>query len=243
LPSTGRNENGAIVRDMATRLGEKADPAVRQWWERYLRGEASFRGVRMATARSITHDLWVEYDLEARTVPDLVKLAQVCMACEYTEDKLVGILLLAEHVMPRLELRHATRLARPLADGSLADWNSVDWYCVKCLGPFLVRGADVRDRASTIASWAEAKALWQRRAAAVAFARSAAQSEELFPGFHELLLWVCEKNVADPERWSQTSVGWVLRELSKHHPHLTRSFVDAHPELSREARKNAMKYI
>ena len=232
-----------ILDDMESRLTALAEIRVQEWWERYLKGEACFRGVKMAATRRVTRELWNSHELETRSIAQIIDLARACMACEPTEDKLVGVLFLAEHALSELELKHAPKLAKPLADGSLADWNSVDWYCVKCLGPFLEVGDDVEARARAIAGWVDAKGLWQRRAAAVAFTKSAAREEELFPGFHELMIQVCEKNVTDPARWSQTSVGWLLRELSRNHAPLVQAFVNAHPEMSTEARKNATKYL
>jgi 3-methyladenine DNA glycosylase AlkD len=38
-------------------------------------------------------------------------------------------------------------------------------------------------------------------------------------------------------------VGWLLRELSRRRPDLVTSFVDTHPDISREARSNALKHL
>lgn len=144
--------------------------------------------------------------------------------------------------MASLRLDHVDALGQPLADGSLADWNVVDWCCVKALGPFVVAGDDVEARCRSIAAWVEADLLWQRRAGLVAFVGHAA-GPELFPGFTDLLLDGAARNVTDPTRWSQTSVGWILRELARRAPDRVRAFVDAHPELSTEARRNALKHL
>lgn len=82
--------------------------------------------------------------------------------------------------------------------------------------------------------------LWQRRAAAVSFVNLAPEGERFFDGFTDLLLIVCHANVADPARFSQTSVGWLLRELSRAEPDRVRAFLDEHEgSMSREARRTA----
>ena len=90
--------------------------------------------------------------------------------------------------------------------------------------------------------WTAAEGLWQRRAAIVPFVSLAPRAAEAWPGFTEALLTACAANARDPERFSQTAVGWVLRELSKAEPARVQSFVDEH-ELSKEARRMALAKI
>lgn len=84
--------------------------------------------------------------------------------------------------------------------------------------------------------------VWQRRAGLVAFVNHATSPEPL-EGFTDRVLDAAETNAADPTRWSQTSVGWLLRELAHRSPDQVVTFVAAHPELSAEARKNALQYL
>ena len=112
---------------------------------------------------------------------------------------------------------------------------------MKVLGPFVERGPDRRERAEAIAGWRQAEGLWQKRAAAVAFVDLAPSGDSVFPGFSRLLLSVCAANVRDPARFAQTSVGWLLRELSRAEPALVARFVDDHRDLlSREAHRMAV---
>lgn len=232
----------AFVADVGRRLDAVAEPATKDWWERYLRGTASFRGVKMAATRRIVTELVAERRIDTDDPDVVVAYLHRCTRQPWTEDKLAGVLLVAEHGLGSLGIEHVDALAEPLADGSLADWNSVDWYCVKALGPFVVAGDDPEARCRAIVGWVRADVLWQRRAGIVAFVDHASEPE-LFDGFTDLLFDAAEANVADPARWSQTSVGWILRELSRRVPGRVQSFVEAHPKLSPEARKNALKYL
>ena len=92
--------------------------------------------------------------------------------------------------------------------------------------------------ARAIAGWSDADDLWQRRAAAVAFVKVAPQPEEHFDGLTELVLEVCSANVRSDERFSQTSVGWLLRELARARPDAAEEWLAREGELlSTEARK------
>ncbi len=223
---------------IAKRLAAEADPKTRTWWDRYLKGAVPFRGVPMATIRQVVHDVWDAEGLEALPLAERIDAALKQFEQRHAEDKLAGVLMLSERLIPELSTEHVALLARPF-NGHIEDWGTCDWYCVKVLGRF-VEASDRQNRARLIAEWRHAKPLWQRRAAAVSFVNLAPQGDQFFRGFTSLLLTVCATNVKDPARFSQTSVGWLLRELSKAEPERVRTFVDKHgPQMSKEALKAA----
>ncbi|MEM7341125.1 MAG: DNA alkylation repair protein [Actinomycetota bacterium] len=232
-----------LTEQLGTALQEHADAKTRDWWERYLKGEASFRGVKMAATRSVVKALVAQHHLRTTDADQMLAIARHWFAQPASEDKLAAVLLLGEHCLDALTIDHLADLAAPLADGSVHDWNVCDWYCVKVLGPFITAGTDSAERARGIAAWAEVDHLWQRRAAAVAFVYHAAEEPEVFDGITDVMLAVSSTNAADERRWAQTSVGWLLRELSRREPDLVTGFLDGHPHLSREARTNASKYL
>jgi 3-methyladenine DNA glycosylase AlkD len=72
----------------------------------------------------------------------------------------------------------------------------------------------------------------------------APRGDGFFEGFTQLLLTVCARNVRDDARFSQTSVGWLLRELSKAEPEQVASFVERNREvMSKEALKAATTHL
>lgn len=228
-----------LSREIARRLAAAADAKTKAWWEAYLKGAIPFRGVNMATIRSIVHDVWAEMGLEELDRDVTIDLALAQFEHRHSEDKIAGVLMLAECLLDDLTTADVERLALPFERGQIADWSTCDWHCVKVLGRFVER-SDRRARARAIAGWRSAEALWHRRAAAVTFVYLAPQGDEFFPGFIHLLLEVCASNVQHPERFSQTSVGWLLRELSKAAPDEVREFVEEHGAgMSREAFKAA----
>ncbi len=72
--------------------------------------------------------------------------------------------------------------------------------------------------------------LWQRRAPAAAFA-SLGGAPAPFPEFTALCLDVCRAVLAERQRFAQTAVGWLLRELSKRQPEVVAAFVAEHADL------------
>lgn len=238
----GASQAREVAAFVAEGLDEHATDSTKDWWTKYLKGEAEFRGVKMADTRAVANAANDRFGLDDLSVADLFEVTDHLFARPATEDKLCATLLLAEHHLERLETDDVERLGAPLERGELADWNSCDWYCVKLLGPFIAH-CDVERRATAVAGWRDRPGLWQRRAAAVAFVNLVTK-EPLFAGMQDLVVTVCERNVEDPTRWSQTSVGWVLRELSKQNPSIVESFLARHGEqMSTEARKAASKHL
>lgn len=233
--------SGAIER-LQGRLEEAASAESRDWWERYLKGTAAFRGVPMPVIRRAVRDWSRDEALDALSPRDQKQLALELIGQRYSEDKLAGVLLLREHLLPAIGTHDLPSFARSFRAGHISDWNLCDWFSVKILAALIER--DGRPMAEAIAAWTHSEPLWQRRAAAVALAPLAPRGDENFEGFVELAIEVANANARDDERFMQTSVGWLLRELSKHEPQTVRGFVSEHEGLlSREARRMALAKI
>lgn len=234
----------AIIEDLARRLDERADERTRSWWNRYLKGAIEFRGVPMQGVREVVHAVWSDRQLDDRPRGERFEIVLALFAQRYAEDKLSAILVLGERLIGDLRAADVPLLAEPFARGDIADWSTCDWYCVKVLARLLERAPDGGATADAIAAWKSAPGLWQRRAAAVSFVTLARHGNARLPNLTRLVLDVCSVNVRDPERFSQTSVGWVLRELSRADPDAVTAFVDEHgDEMSAEARRMATARI
>ncbi|NBP51973.1 MAG: hypothetical protein EBU70_12520 [Actinobacteria bacterium] len=132
----------AATAQMVDGLVAQSDAGTRDHWTRYLKGRAVFRGVPMAGVRRVVRTVWAERALDQHGPDAVLELALSWFGAEATEDKLAGVLLIAEHLAPRLADRHATALGAPLARGDLADWNVVDWYATKAVHAFLTARPD-----------------------------------------------------------------------------------------------------
>jgi 3-methyladenine DNA glycosylase AlkD len=164
---------------------------------------------------------------------------------DYTEDKLAGVLFLQEILLPAGALDWRSdlpRFARLFDQEHIRDWSVCDWFCVKVLGPLVEQQGEACARA--ISEWREAHSVWQRRASVVAFANLAKNGDDNFPGFTEMVLDNCSHLLGSQERFVQTGVGWVLRELSRSDEGRVVRFVEANLDrFSRESLKNATKYL
>jgi 3-methyladenine DNA glycosylase AlkD len=225
-------------------LTARLDAKAHRYWTNLMKGEAVFRGVPMAGIRASVRRVVSAHDLAAWSIDDLLALARRWFAGAASEDQLAAVLLLTEHAHVRLRREHADALATPLATGQVRDWNVTDWYATKALHAFLTGeddagGDDLEARARALAGWTTAPTLWQRRAGLVAFVRLAPRATACFDGFVPLVLDACANNLAHEGRFAHTGPGWVLRELSRAVPETVAAFVEAHPEMSAEARRMA----
>ena len=235
-----------LIDRLRLRLNARATVATREWWTNYLRGAASFRGVKMGDVRSALH-AWFEEEqvVEHLSVEQQKDLALMLLEADYTEDKLAGVLFLQEILLlaGALDWRSdLPRFARLFDQGYIHDWNICDWFCVKVLGSLVEQQGEACARA--ISEWREANSVWQRRASVVAFANLASKGDRNFAGFTEMVLDTCSQLLGSQERFAQTGVGWILRELSRSDEGRVIRFVEANLDrFSREGLKNTTKYL
>jgi 3-methyladenine DNA glycosylase AlkD len=221
-----------VIAHITAALEARAIPEKKDWWERYLKHEIDFLGVPMAEIRTVVLD-WIDEmapdeSTQRATAFDLLR-------CDFAEQKLAGILILQEHLLPSLHPTPDLADVSELFDaGHIWEWSTCDWLCVRVLGPMARR--DGPEATSVLAAWTDAPGLWRRRAAAVSFVGLAKEGDAIHPGFTDLVLDVCRANVTDPARFAQTGVGWVLRDLSDAAPDRVVGFVQDHGhQMSREA--------
>lgn len=216
-------------------LSARATEKSRTFWQKYLKGNALFRGVPMALVRKVIHAWWSNEALHDRPPKAQKQVALRLFEEPYTEDKLAGVLALSEILLTHLSKHDLPDFARLFEQGHIADWNLCDWFCVKVLGNMLKHTPEPTLLAKGISTWRTASPLWQRRASCVAFVHHAKHGERVVPGLPNLLLTNCDALVRDPQRFVQTGAGWVLRELSLHDRALVIQFAQDHLSLlSRE---------
>jgi 3-methyladenine DNA glycosylase AlkD len=101
-------------------------------------------------------------------------------------------------------------------------------------------------RIDEVEGWIGSESFWTRRAALVI---TLPWTKQNFPKAADLairdrVLGWCAGLADDPEWFIQKAIAWWLRDLSKHDPHRTRSFLDAHGgRLKLFAQKEAAKYL
>jgi 3-methyladenine DNA glycosylase AlkD len=212
------------VADLKRRLGREKTDKAKAFWTRYLRGAAKFRGVPMAKVRSCTQRWWAEHELADHPASVGKRIAIALLEQPMTEDKLAGVVVLHELIGDSLRATDVPTFARLFARGHLADWNIVDWFSTKVLARLLATAPQKAETAHALAQWRTAETVWQRRASCIAFAKLAPEGETALPGICDLVFKICGTVVWSPERFDQTAVGWVLRELSRAEPARVETF-------------------
>ncbi len=226
-----------MIEELQAELERLADPRKKAWWEGYVKG-ASFRGTPMAAIRRAVAR-WLG-SLPELSPTEIKQLAFDLIRQPLTDDKLAGVLILSEHLIDELGTDDLAAFRALLAEEHLGDWNACDWFCVKVLGRMLERSPERGRIADELIGWTRSDELWVRRAGMVAFVNLAPKGDAALPGLTERLLAGAERNAADPRRFAQTSVGWVLRELSTSEPAAVRRFLtERGDQLSAEARRAA----
>ena len=93
--------------------------------------------------------------------------------------------------------------------------------------------------ASAISAWRTSEPLWQRRASCVAFVLSATGGYASGPELFDIIVQSCKALVEDSERFAQTAVGWVMREMSQLDRGRVIAFAEAQAgRMSREAMRS-----
>ncbi len=220
-------------------IEQHSDPKVKSWWENYVKGRAPFRGVKMPVVRKCLHK-WHKENIDG--VLDLEQQLDLALALikeKYTEDKLAGTIFIQEILIPKEVIkpkRDIKRLAGLFSEGHIYDWNICDWLCMKVLGELIERNG--KEWAKLISKWSSAENLWQARASVVSFVRVAYNSD-----YYNMIEMSCSNLIKREERFSKTSVGWILREISKHESKLVKQFIERNlSHFSIESLRNALKY-
>lgn len=200
------------ITELQTTLTNNANPQTKEWFEAYLKGVIPYRGLKLPQVRSHLKN-WVP-SLDSFPAAERISIAFALLYADYGEDKLAGILLLQEKLIPEglIEAHEfLPQFAQVFQDGAIYDWSTCDWFCMRVLKTMVKREGELCAR--TIASWQAADSLWQRRASCIPFVSLAKHGDQNFPGFIDLTLEVCQTVVQSEERFSQTAAGWLLREL------------------------------
>lgn len=210
--------NRELILRLQDRMDRVASAKTRSWWEKYMRNTAEFRGVNLVTIREELFKWYQNEQVGKLAAAQKLDLALAFFAGKYAEDKLAGVLLLEEFILPGKEIGWrvlVSRFAKELfGKRHIADWNVCDWFCVRVLGPLAAQNG--RECALAISAWKSSDYIWQARASAVAFANMARYGDRgQIEGLPDIILDSCSSLIKIDERFAKTAAGWVLRELSR----------------------------
>ena len=112
-------------------------------------------------------------------------------------------------------------------------WDSVDSIRAT-VGALVIRHPELE---STMFEWIESKNMWLVRSALIHQLTKKNFSSE------DRLFALCERRASDSEFFIAKAVGWALRDYSHRNPKAVTAFVEAYPELSALAKREALKAI
>ena len=190
--------------------------------------------------RACVRGWWIDHDFNKYPGTVTKRIALTLIEQRLPEHKVAGITVLHELLGDQLRVTDVAGFARLFDDGHLSDNVVVDYFTSKVLVALLARSAGRNDVARQLAAWRHADTIWQRRAACLAFLSLAPECDAAILA---LAIEICATVVWSHERFDQTAVALLLRELSLAHPARIESFVRKHAQLmSKEcARKSTSK--
>ena len=112
-------------------------------------------------------------------------------------------------------------------------WDSVDLWGSDVINPLCNRN----DCATTMWHWNGSGNRWLIRAS-IQHQRGRKQHYDI-----DMVFALCTPHVADSEFFVAKAIGWALRDIAKYQPARVQQFVDAHPQLSTVARREALRGI
>lgn len=222
------------VNKIISKLNEVADKKKAIWWRNYLRHEIEFIGVGMPDNRNIILSWQKENQL---SLSELIEIADALMTQKIAEYKLAAILIYQLFIINNLSnYKIINQIDSFFQRKLIFDWNTCDWLCVRILTPMIDNGQS--ENINRILNWYKKDYFWQARAALVPFAQCKNISK-----FIDILDEPMRNLIRRPERFAKTSVGWLLRQISKIDEKLVEEFlVNNKSYLTKEVINNALKY-
>lgn len=223
--------------NLLSMLQKGASEKKRSWWNNYLKGVIEFRGIGIPAIREILKRWYEVESIIELPFSDQHLISLELLGEKMAEDKLSGILMMQIFLVDQIPWeKHLSQLELIYKKGSIFDWNTCDWLCVRVIGPLIKRNE--AKCAEKVLSWHKAENLWQARSALVSFV-NLVQTDQ----YHSSVFSACQSLLRREERFSKTAVGWVLREISKSSPESVLGFMEEELEgFSLESLKNALKY-
>lgn len=112
-------------------------------------------------------------------------------------------------------------------------WDTVDLWGSEVINPVCAH----YDCTQTLWRWNASENRWLIRTA-IQHQRGRKQLYDV-----DLVLAMCAPHVTATEFFVAKAIGWALRDMAKYHPYRIQQFVDAHPQLSVVARREALRGV
>lgn len=230
-------KNTVSIAALQTRLDAAALPETKDWFEAYLRGAITYRGVKTPVVTRIVKAWAKENGVLDLDVETQLAIISDLLAQPVAEDKFAAILYMQTFLKAADPALLLSTIETAFENGRFFDWSTTDWLCVRVLDPLILRNGE--QTARRIADWSKARDLWQRRASVVSFRHAIRE-----PSMTGLAEAVVNRLVVEEARFIQTGIGWLLSDWSKIDPGRVAILVERHFDtLSREVIDRHTKHL
>jgi 3-methyladenine DNA glycosylase AlkD len=202
-------EPGRILEQLDAALKATAvDTAYRESMHTVVPGAGQVLGVRVPQLRALAAQLGKAYRGQETLLLDL---ARGCWRRGTREHRLIALFLLAG--MKALTPRERWSMAEGFLP-DVQDWETCDQLCGALTGQALAEDPAYMDQLEV---WAGDPDFWVRRVAIVStvLLRRSAFELGVARSLDERTLELCDRLLADEEKYIRTAVDWALRELIK----------------------------
>ncbi|MBT3251637.1 MAG: DNA alkylation repair protein [Candidatus Marinimicrobia bacterium] len=229
---------GDLTRKLFLMMDELSLEKTRNWWQKYMKYVIEFRGIGIPQIRALLVNWRNDCKIYDMTYADQYDIALSLFTGEKAEDKLAGILYIENYLVDRVDWKDLYNGYENIYDRHLIfDWNICDWFCVRVLGSTLKKYG--KEFGVALSKWKDDEYLWKARSSVVPFIKVAKEAH-----YYPIIENNCQTLIKRDERFAKTSVGWLLREISKHDAVFVTSFINTNiSKFTVETIKNATKYL
>ena len=232
-PTVGMHTPAEVRDAVIERLRRVADPVRAPQQQAYMKSKMPYLGVTVPQCRRIAGSVFRALPLPNAETWESAILA-LWREAAHREERYAAIELLN---FPRysgwIAPERVPAMEELIVTG--AWWDYVDAIAGRALGVLLA--AHPRPAGALLRAWAMSDNVWKRRSAILAQLRRKRATDT------QLLTDVIEPSIGEQEFFLRKGIGWALREYSKTDPEWVVAFLDAHPDLSRLSRREALKHL
>lgn len=215
-----------------------ANPETKKSYEAYMRYQEEYLGLKAPAVVAISKEIVAPYSAE-----ELDGVWQRLIRSRYAEEKFAGIVIYQMKILKNSDKswRKDLRSIASLVNGNhVFWWATCDGLAGRVVGKIIAKHKEPAVR--EVIKWRTAKNLWLRRLSIVSFVGHARKGDALFKGALQMILETAAVVVKSEERFHQTGVGWVIREVYKGKPKVAERFIDEHHRhFSREGLRYAIE--
>lgn len=214
-----------------------AKPEKAAWLINYVKHDIKSLGVGIPELREIIRNFNTQFRFSQKSMAEQKDILNALMSGEFTEYKLSAILYIQLFWNDKNPAEILGIVSGWFDNHWIYDWNVCDWLCVRILTPIVDKHPAVAVKEFLI--WNNDAYLWKARASLVPFAecKTINEHKEIIYKFSEIL-------IKSEHRFCKTSVGWVLRQISKNDKKYVTDFLEMFKEYTiPEVIKNATKYL